>query len=88
MLPPHSYVALRETPLAPTIFEDCLGAKDIQLGEYVEWNPICQPGEVAGFLELVSDGKISIALETQTVNEILEGWAQSYGASRKIGEPR
>jgi hypothetical protein len=67
------------------VFEDCKGAKDIEEGEYIEWNALCQPGEVAGFLELVSDDKVSIALETETVDEILEGWATSYGASRKIG---
>jgi hypothetical protein len=41
---------------------------------------------VAGFLELVSDNKISVALETETVDEILEGWAVQWGASRKIDD--
>lgn len=82
-----SYNNSRQTPLASTVFEECKGAKDIRSGEYVEWNPICQPGEVAGFLELVSAGRVSATVDTETVDEILEGWAQSYGASRKIGTP-
>lgn len=41
---------------------------------------------MAGFLELVSDNKISVALETETVDEILEGWAVQWGASRKIDD--
>jgi hypothetical protein len=79
-------MSLRESPIDSQVYEDSKGMQDLDVDELMKWNPICQPGEVAGYLEMMSDGKLTAAFDSYAVDEILEGWAMAWGATRRIGE--
>ena len=80
------YNSFKESPIELQVYEDSKGMRDLEVDELMKWNPICQPGEVAGYLEMVSAGKLTAAFDTYAVDEILEGWAVAWGATRRIGE--
>jgi hypothetical protein len=52
------YKTLRESPIPSSVFQDSQAANRIQMGDVMNWNVACCPGEFAGFAEMVSDNKV------------------------------